>query len=52
VHVLSRWVAAPGGVPYVISWSAPERAWARHATERNIVLESFLPTAGSTPAAT
>ncbi|WP_424536268.1 serine/threonine-protein kinase [Sphaerisporangium viridialbum] len=42
-HVLSRWVAVPGGDSYAIYWSTPEAGWKSHRPQLETVLSSFQP---------
>jgi eukaryotic-like serine/threonine-protein kinase len=47
-HVLSRWVAVPGGPSYAIYWSTPETTWKTHRPQLGVVLSSFQPARGDT----
>ncbi|MDH2428832.1 serine/threonine-protein kinase [Sphaerisporangium sp. TRM90804] len=49
VHVLSRWVAVPGGPLYAIYWSTPEVNWPEHRPQLAAVLSSFQPAPADAP---
>ncbi|WP_220182892.1 serine/threonine-protein kinase [Sphaerisporangium album] len=49
VHVLSRWVAVPGGPTYAIYWSTPQSRWDAHRPQLATVLSSFRPARADAP---